>query len=112
MYKHLGTHWQNSLADTANYVHRCDSQQGRKRNGTILGCIHVQINDWLEALLKQIIQELPASSVWGMAAVWKCPARGGTSSELVINKFTKCCLSNGTEDILWEEGDGCRQLFG
>jgi hypothetical protein len=57
-----------------------------------LRCIHIQINDWLEALFKQITEELPASSLWNMTAVWKCPVDSITAIKDIAWGMDKACM--------------------
>lgn len=71
-------------------------------------CLHHLCGAWL---LYGNVQPIPSWQSKISLRAWMRTAWGGFSSESVINRFMKCCLSNGTEDILWEEDDGCRQLF-
>jgi hypothetical protein len=55
VYKHFGTHWQNNLADTANYVHRYDSQQGR---GVFMYRLMIGLRLFLNKLFKNCLHHL------------------------------------------------------
>jgi hypothetical protein len=122
MYKHFGTHWQNGLADTASYVHRCNSQQGRRKMVLLWGVfMHrlmtdmrlFEINYSRSACITFVglygnVLPIPSWKSKISLGVWIKTAWEGISSESVINRLKNCCLSNGTdrmEDILWEEDD-------
>lgn len=99
MYKHLGTHWQNKLADTVNYVHRCDSQHGRREmvllwgvfiyrlmtglrlflNKLLKNCLHHLCGTWL---LYGNVLSIPSRQSKISLGVWIKPAWGGSYQQV------------------------------